>query len=117
MAKLGKRFNKGKSPVDQIPYEAEELIGLCFAYGEKKYGKDNWRNGLPFTQLIGCAKRHLGKFNKGLDLDDESNLNHISLAATNLVMLLWMIVNRPDLDDRWKGSKNVTNTRSRKRLR
>jgi len=105
--KLGKRFNKGKSAVEQIPYEAEEAIGNVFLYGEQKYGKDNWKDGLPFTQFLGCAKRHIGKFSKGIDLDDESvqngyNLHHIALAATNLLMLLWMIQNRPDLDDRWK---------------
>jgi hypothetical protein len=100
--KLGKRFNEGKAPLDQIPYEAEEAIAKVLLYGQTKYGKNNWRDGLPYSQLIGCAKRHIGKFNKGLDLDDESNLNHVYLAATNLVMLIWMIENRADLDDRWE---------------
>jgi hypothetical protein len=103
--KLGKRFNKGKSAVEQIPYEAEEEIGMVFLAGEAKYGKNNWRDGLPFTQFIGCAKRHMGKFSKGINLDKETKRNHIAHAATNLIMLLWMIENRPDLDDRWK--KNI----------
>lgn len=103
--KLGKRYNKGKPAVEQIPYEAEEELGKAFLYGEGKYGKHNWRDGLPYTQFIGCAKRHLGKFNKGIDLDDESNIHHVTLAAINLVMLIWMVQNRPDLDDRWKKRK------------
>lgn len=107
--KLGNRFNAGKSPLDQIPYEAEEQIGFGFLYGESKYGKHNWRNGLGWTQFLGCAKRHIGKFNKGIDIDDESQVHHIALAATNLIMLLWMIQNRPDLDDRWKKEDHSEN--------
>lgn len=97
----GKKYDAEKAPMDLIPYEAEEAIANVFKFGLKKYDRANWAEGISYSRLISATMRHLGKFNKGIDLDEESNLNHISHAATNLIMLLWMIENRSDLDDRW----------------
>lgn len=97
----GLKFDNDKAPMDLIPYEAEEAIAQVFAFGQKKYDRANWAKGIDYSRLISATKRHLGRFNKGEDLDDESSLNHIAHAACNLVMLLWMIKNRDDCDDRW----------------
>lgn len=97
----GIKHDKNKAPLDLIPYEAEKAIADVFAFGLKKYDRANWAKGINYSRLISATKRHLGQFNKGIDLDDESNLNHIAHAATNLIMLLWMIENKPELDDRW----------------
>lgn len=97
----GKKFDNEKPPLDLIPYEAEEAIAQVLKYGKEKYGRANWAKGIEYSRLIAATKRHLGKFNKGEDIDPEFGLNHIAHAACNLIMLLWMIENRPDMDDRW----------------
>lgn len=97
----GVKFDSNKVPLDLIPYEALEEIGKVLGFGKDKYGKANWANGISYSRLIAAAMRHLNQYNAGLDLDDESSLNHISHAACNLVFLLWMQKHRPDLDDRW----------------
>lgn len=97
----GTKHDAGKAPMDLIPYEAEEAVAQVLAFGLSKYDRANWAKGINYSRLIGATRRHMGKFNKGIDLDDESNLNHIWHAACNLMMLIWMIENRPDMDDRW----------------
>ena len=42
----------------------------------------------------------------GEDVDVESNLPHLYLAASNLAMLIEYAETCPELDDRWKGAKN-----------
>lgn len=113
--KKGKKFDNGKSRVDLIPYEMDEEIGKVLLFGVEKYGEANWAQGIDYTKLIASAKRHLGKFQAGIDIDDESGLMHVSHAATNLAMLIWMIYNRPDLDNRWQ--KKFRNNKSKKRLK
>jgi hypothetical protein len=97
----GIKFDDQKVPLDLIPYEALEEIGKVLAHGMVKYKRANWAGGINHSRLIAAALRHLGQYNSGQDTDSESNLNHVAHAATNLVFLLWMIKNRPDLDDRW----------------
>ena len=64
--------SKGKPPVELIPWAAEEAMADAFAFGATKYGRHNYKiDGLPVTLLLGAAKRHIGKFLDGIDLDDE----------------------------------------------
>lgn len=97
----GIKHDSKKPKLDLIPPELLEQVGMVMGFGAEKYERANWANGINYSRLIAAAMRHINQFNKGIDLDDESNLNHISHAATNLAFLLWMIEHRPDLDDRW----------------
>jgi hypothetical protein len=79
------------------------------AFGAQKYGDHNWRGGIKYTRLLGAAKRHIKAFNMGEDLDPESGLSHVAHAICCLGMLLGMINERPDLDDRYKRTiKDLT---------
>lgn len=98
----GKKNDKNKPPLDLIPYEMEEELAKVLAFGANLYGRHNWRDGMEYSRLTAATKRHLGKFNNGIDLDDESGLSHIAHAIANLTFLLWMQKHRPDKDDRWK---------------
>lgn len=87
--------------MDLLPSCALEEIGRVLAAGKKKYGKANWTGGIEVGRLIAATNRHILKFNKGEDMDDETKTSHLANAATNLMMAIWMMENRPDLDDRW----------------
>lgn len=104
--KQGTKFDNGKPQIDLIPYEAIEEIAKVLTFGCEKYGEANWANGIEMRRLISATYRHLGKFNAGQDMDDESQTLHLANAAANLCFAIWMYKNRPDLDNRWiKGVK------------
>lgn len=89
-----------KPDVTLISYIALEEISKTLMFGEIKHGRNNYKKGLPYSKFIGSAMRHLGKYNEGIDTDEESGENHIAHCAANLLMLLWTINNKPEMDDR-----------------
>jgi len=99
----GQKFDSEKPPVDLLDTYALEQTALVLAFGARKYAAHNWRGGIRFSRLIGAAMRHLMAINRGEDIDPESGLPHAAHAACCVMFLLWMMHNRPDLDDRWKG--------------
>lgn len=101
----GAKHDGGKPRMDLLPYEAESQIAAVLAFGAAKYDDHNWKNGINYSRLIAAAKRHIGQYNSGIDVDEESGLSHIAHAAANLMFLLWMDQHRKDKDDRFKPSK------------
>lgn len=101
----GVKYDSAKPPMDLIPYEALEEIAKVLAAGEQKYGTANWTSGIEMRRLLSAAMRHIGQFNSGEDLDEETQTLHIANAATNLMFAIWMYKNRPDLDNRWAKKK------------
>lgn len=98
----GQKFDSEKPPVDLLDTYALEQTALVLAFGARKYAAHNWRGGIRFSRLIGAAMRHLMAINRGEDIDPESGLPHAAHASCCVMFLLWMMENRPDLDDRWK---------------
>ena len=97
----GVKFDQDKAPLDLIPYESLEEIGKVLAFGAKKYKRANWASGIEYSRLISAALRHINQYNMGEDLDPEAQTLHAANAAVNLIFLIWMHKNRPDLDNRW----------------
>jgi hypothetical protein len=106
----GLRDNKGKPRLSLVPSELEaavaEVIWKSSDRAGGKYPLQNWRKGLPWSEVAESAIRHLKKFaQEGEDLDHETGLSHLAHAACNLAFLLWYQKNRPNLDDRHKEEK------------
>ena len=87
--------------MDLLPYESLEEIAKVLAAGEQKYGTANWTGGIRMRRLLSAALRHIGQFNSGQDLDEETQTIHLANAACNLLFAIWMYKHRPDMDDRW----------------
>ena len=98
----GLKYDQKKPPLDLLTLEFLEGTANALAYGAKKYGRQNFKQGIEHTRLISAALRHINQYNAGEDLDPESLESHLSHAAASLNMLMWMIKHRPDLDDRYK---------------
>jgi hypothetical protein len=100
----GTKHDNGKAPISLIPRAA--LVGTAQAldFGAKKYNRYNFMEGIEYTRLTDASMRHILAFLDGEDLDPESGLNHIKHAAANLCMLLYMIDNRQEMDDRYKST-------------
>lgn len=101
-APLASKFDSGKAPVELVPPEFIEEIALVLGHGAKKYGRDDWRKGLPWTRIYGSTMRHLLLWARGEDLDRESGMSHLAHAATNVMFLITWSRTRKDLDDRIK---------------
>lgn len=52
--------------------------------GTSKYGRDNWRKGIPFIRCIGSLYRHIAAFLAG-----EQDEDHLANASCNLMFLHW----------------------------
>ena len=99
----GGHFDDGKSRVDLIDHDMIFGTGRALGYGAGKYGDDNFRGGIKTRRVFGSLVRHLYA---GLDREDddiESGLCHLDHAGANLSILYYMLRERPDLDDRWRG--------------
>lgn len=102
---LGNRDEKviGFQAVDAIHFDAVEAIAATFTEGAAKYGQDNWRNGLKVRGLMSHALRHAFQVASG----DESE-NHLGHFLWNCAVAIYMLKNRPELDDRYRGKPAPT---------
>lgn len=98
----GIKFDQGKAPMSLLPSDALEEIARVLQVGAGKYGKGNWAKGLKVQRLLDATMRHISSFNKGIDMDEETQTLHVANAACNLMFIIWMMKNRPDQDDRWE---------------
>lgn len=85
--------------MDLIPTVALYELGKVLTFGAAKYDPHNWTKGIQHSRLFAATLRHLYSYKSGEKTDPESGLSHLSHALCNIVFLLWMSVNRPDLDD------------------
>lgn len=104
----GLRFNKGKLQHHQYPEEALEGLARGFMAGEHKgYPKFNYRLGMSPLEVSDSLRRHLYSWLKGIDVDEETGINHLDLILTNAAILQYTMIHFKHLDDRFKGRPNV----------
>jgi hypothetical protein len=101
----GTKYDAGKPALAYIPKAALYAEGEAFAYGAKKYGSWNYKNGIHITRTLSASLRHIVQFLGGETIDPESGVNHLGCARANLAMALDTLENHPELDDRFKGDK------------
>lgn len=103
----GVKRDAGKPDLSFLPTEALVGAARVFAFGARKYARDNWRGGMPWTQPYAAVLRHLTAWLEGEDLDQDSGLPHLDHALCTLMMLRWFTAHRADLDNRFKGEAPV----------
>lgn len=96
----GSKDKVGKAELDLIPYEGLEGTSRGLAYGRNKYGRGNFKKGLPWTDIIAALLRHGSKWANGEELDKESGLCHLDHIAANAAILLYYKATGKGLDDR-----------------
>lgn len=99
----GMKHDQEKPRMDLL--DTSWLVGVAeiLTFGAKKYASHNWRGGIELSRLIAAALRHISSFNDGEDIDAETGKSHLYHASCCLMFASWMLNNRPDLDDRYKG--------------
>ena len=103
--KTGARFNEGKAKWGLVPQSALLPMVEVLEFGAKKYAPNNWKKGLSIVEICESMKRHLDDFMENIDKDTDRGLSHIGHIQCNAMFLSWMMKNRPDMDDRFKGHK------------
>lgn len=108
---VGNKSDAGKPPMSLIPKDFLDEVAKAFAYGRGKYGQFNFTKGMKVTRLIDAAMRHLVAASWESEKDPESGHDHLGHAGASIAMALFMIKQKPELDDRFikqsKGNENV----------
>ncbi|GJE78116.1 dATP/dGTP diphosphohydrolase domain-containing protein [Methylorubrum suomiense] len=99
---VGLRFNSGKIRLSLVPSSLNRYAAYGLMYGAAKYDEHNWRKGFKWTEVYESMQRHLDAFREGEDLDDESGLPHLALAACNLSFLIEFYDKGSGKDDRFR---------------
>lgn len=100
----GVKYDASKPDLSLLPREFLEEVARAFMYGEKKYGRYNYLNGLDWHRVLGAAFRHLSAFNDGEDKDPESGLSHLSHLGACCAMALVYYKRGLGRDTRYKAT-------------
>lgn len=100
------RYNTNKLRYDLIPEYAEEQVAKVMTKGAEKYAPNNWRKGMPWSEVESSLKRHLAAWKSGEDFDSESGLYHMAHVAVNALFLIDYYRSNPQFDDRYKAYLN-----------
>lgn len=101
------RDNASKLRYDLIPAKANEEYAKVWTIGATKYEPRNWEKGMPYTEVIASAMRHLEAIRLGEDIDPETGLLHAAHLMCNAAMLTEFYYTHPEFDDRVKYKDNV----------
>lgn len=105
----GQKFDHEKVDLHVLDPLFIEGTARVAQFGESKYGRSNWMNGLTQTRIINAMRRHLAQVEKGEDIDEESGFHHAYHIAWGCQVLAYQHRNgQTELDDR-RWSQSVRN--------
>ena len=99
------RYNQGKLEWSLVDFDSLEGLVRVLEYGAHKYARNNWKKGMPVTQVSESLMRHLFAFLRGEDVDPESGCRHLSHVMCNTMFLEYIMREKPHHDDRDNSSK------------
>ena len=94
------KVTSNKPPLSLIPRQAMEDMAWAFLDGLIKYAKDDWRQGMDWSEYINAAQRHIAAFNDGEDKAPDTSVSHLGHAMACLAILSVYKETHPELDDR-----------------
>ncbi len=102
----GTKLDYGKAQFHYLPFDLMDGENRVWAKGAIKYSPMQWRNGMPYTQPLNAAIRHLTTFLSGVDNDAETDESHLDHAICCIRMAQstqkYLVKTNPELDDRIK---------------
>lgn len=83
-------FKDKKLRWDLLPLQEIEDVVKVYTAGAEKYGDNNWQNLENGYQRYKAALfRHLLEYEKGIDVDPETNCLHLAQVAWNAIAMLY----------------------------
>ncbi len=84
--------DKGKAPMNLLPFEALEEISYVLGFGAKKYSERGWYEKCEtiedFKRYEASLIRHISKWLQGNEYDEETELHELAHLACNALFLL-----------------------------
>jgi hypothetical protein len=93
------RYNQGKVEWSLVDYKSLEPMVRVLEYGVEKYARNNWKKGMPATQIIESMLRHTYKLLEGELVDPESGIEHIGHIQCNAMFLSYVLSEKPEYND------------------
>lgn len=87
----------------QVEVAIRDCLARVLEIGAIKYDAENWRGVDAWSRYSSAAERHLAAALRGDQLDNESNLLHISHALVNCMFLEVAFARGYGADDRWSA--------------
>jgi len=112
----GIKFDSQKIRPDLLPAVALIQQATGVAFGTVKYEEDNWQkieNGKK--RYIASAMRHILAYQNGEDIDPDSGLHHLTLAACCLCFAIWFanedgeltFIEDEEVQQRWESVREA----------
>jgi len=79
--------------------QASQMVIAVWEAGEKKYAAYNWMKGMPWTEVLNSAQRHVIHMLNGNQIDSETGQHHAAHFICNCMMLVHYTVNYPEGND------------------
>ena len=99
------RHNSDKLRYDLIPPLANREYAKVWTQALDKYPEGNWEKGMPWTEVIASAMRHLEAIRLGFDIDPEDGCLHAAHLQANAAMLTEYYFTKKEFDNRKKYDK------------
>lgn len=90
------RYNQGKVQWALVDYKSIEPMVRVLEYGCQKYSKNNWKKGMPASQIIESMLRHTYKLLEGELVDPESGIEHVGHIQCNAMFLAYVLREKAD---------------------
>lgn len=84
----GNKNDEEKIRMDLIPPTAIKALATVLTHGAKKYGDNNWMEGIKFRRIYAAMQRHLTAYREGESIDFDSRIPHLWLAFCELAFLI-----------------------------
>ena len=74
----------------EVPWEIIEYIPKVMNYGDRKHGKDTWKEVEDFeTWFFNKIMRHITSWKNGNKIDQDSGYPALAHALVNILMIMW----------------------------
>lgn len=90
------RYNEGKPKYSLVDLQSFEDTARVLEFGAKKYSRNNWKKGLPMTEILDSLLRHISALQAGELIDPESGLPHIGHIGCNAMFLGYISKFKPE---------------------
>jgi hypothetical protein len=99
----GLKYDQEKPDLSLLPRDFLDEVAKAMQYGERKYGRYNYRGGMSWHRIVAAAMRHITAWNDGEDTDKESGVSHLGHAGACILMLCVLVKNKKGEDTRCKS--------------
>jgi len=95
--------SEGKPKLSLVPKTAIWGAAEALTYGMQKHGKYSFKEkGFAYTDMADKVLRHMTEWLDGNDFDKETGFHQLHHAIADLAILIDIVHNNPQQDDRFK---------------